>query len=504
MQDEKKIPIVVGVTGHRQYIEEDRIDSMIRDELNRVKAMCPNSPLVMLSSLADGADRQCAKIALEEGYSLIAALPMEQKEYENDFSKASLEEFEELLSKADDVFTVPDTEPHADGREYCYRQADVYIAEHCHLLIALWDGSDPVEGGCGTAETVDMRLSNSFTAPEDRNICPCNGLVAHIPVSREETTEPLTDTISWKGDKSYFESVMKKTDEFNKEADMTGAKDRLSAADKVSMLNQKRSGRVLLLIAILATSLTTAFLLYDEASLHMLIVACGIMIVGLILIVRIAERNRYLLKYLEARVLAEALRIGEYMDKRSSVCASDLFTWSMWTDNPWVGWAIRAIHVIEHKKEPKGLGKEYIQSQKNYHEKALKRVEKKNRTNGIILLIALIITILSYVVALVFEITVGGLFSGNPLMSTDKLEFYRAVLKIVMGVMSAATLFVGNYYGKLSMEEEADDHKRMILLFENAKSEYGDELSYKLIREILGENARWYSYKSKGKAEVSL
>ena len=504
MQDVKKIPIVVGVTGHREYIGKDTADPLIREELKRVKAMCPNSPMVILSSLADGADRQCAKIALEEGYALIAALPMDQKEYEKDFSKESLVEFEELLSEADAVFVVPDTEPHIEGREYCYRQADIYIAEHCHLLIALWDGSEPVEGGCGTAETVDIRLNNTFTAPEERNICPDNGLVAHIKVSREETSEPVLCRLEWKGDRACFESVMKKTDEYNKAVDKTDAKDRLCAADAVSMSNQKYSGRVLLFIAIIATSLTTAFLLYDEASLHMLIIACGIFIVSLILMVKIAERNRYLLKYLEARVLAEALRIGEYMDKKSSICASDLFTWSMWTDNPWVGWAVRAIHVIEQGKEPKGTGKEFIESQKRYHEKALKRVEKKDRTNQNILLIALIITILSYVAALVFEITAGGLFSGNSLMSYERLEFYRAVLKIVMGVMSAATLFAGNYYGKLSMEEEADDHTRMILLFENAKSEYGEKLSYKLIREILGENARWYSYKSRGKAEISL
>ena len=505
MQDEKKIPIIVGVTGHRQYncMNDEKVLSLIRDELKRVKKMCPNSPLVMLSSLADGADRQCAKIALEEGYSLIAALPMEKGSFKEDFSKESSEEFEEYLSKADDVFTVPETEPHKEGRDHLYRQADIYIASHCHMLIAIWDGEKPVEGGCGTAETVDMRLNNSFISLEERNIGPSNGYVSHIVVSRADDKE-FAPRLEFKGDKAAFETVMKKTDEFNKEADLTDAKDRLSAADNVSILNQKRSGSVLFWIAVLATALTTAFLLYDEASLHMLILACGVMIVFLFLIVRVAERNRYLLKYLEARVLAEALRIGEYMDKRSSVCPSDLFTWSMWTDNPWVGWAVRAIHVVEQKKGPIGTGKEYIESQRKYHEKTLKRVEKKNRTNGAILLTALIITILSYVVALVFEITAGGLFTGNALMSVDKLEFYRAVLKIVMGVMSAATLFVGNYYGKLSMEEEADDHKRMILLFENAKSEYGEELSYKLIREILGENARWYSYKSRGKAEVSL
>ena len=93
MQDEKKIPIIVGVTGHRQYncMNDEKVLSLIRDELKRVKKMCPNSPLVMLSSLADGADRQCAKIALEEGYSLIAALPMEKGSFKEDFSDGTVQ-----------------------------------------------------------------------------------------------------------------------------------------------------------------------------------------------------------------------------------------------------------------------------------------------------------------------------------------------------------------------------------------------------------------------------
>ena len=192
------------------------------------------------------------------------------------------------------------------------------------------------------------------------------------------------------------------------------------------------------------------------------------------------------------------------MDKNAAVCPSDLFSWSMWTDNPWIGWALRAIAATEQGQAPRGEGAEFTESQKKYHEKALKRVEKKNRTNNIILAVALTITIISYVSALVFEITAGGLLNANPLLSVDKLEFYRAVLKIVMGVMSAATLFAGNYYGKLCLAEEADDHKRMLLLIANAKNECKETLSYKLVREILGENARWYSYKSRGKAEISL
>ena len=312
MFDEKRIPIVIGVTGHRNYIgeQEESVRKLVVSELKRVKDLCPNSPLIFLSSLAEGADRLCAEKALEEGYSLIAVLPMRSEEYEKDFSQENLENYKELLNKADKVFVAPNVEPFKDGREYCYRQADIYVAEHCHELIAVWDGSEPIEGGCGTAETVDMRLNGSFESLEERNICPYNGVVAHISVSRiEEDTK--TPECVYLGDKKTFDTVLKRTDAFNKEVAATKASDRLSATDIVSMTNQKKVWLGLFSIAVLATAITTAFLLYDEASLHILIIACGILICALFLIVKISDKNRYHLRYLESRVLAEALRIGD-------------------------------------------------------------------------------------------------------------------------------------------------------------------------------------------------
>ena len=61
----KTIPIVVGVTGHRAIREQDcpAIREAVRTELEKLRTLCPNSPLVMLSSLAEGADLLCADAA---------------------------------------------------------------------------------------------------------------------------------------------------------------------------------------------------------------------------------------------------------------------------------------------------------------------------------------------------------------------------------------------------------------------------------------------------------
>lgn len=50
-----------------------------------------------------------------------------------------------------------------------------------------------------------------------------------------------------------------------------------------------------------------------------------------------------------------------------------------------------------------------------------------------------------------------------------------------------------------------DERKIPIVVGVTGHREYiGKDTADPLIREMLGENARWYSYKSRGKAEISL
>ena len=58
MKTNETVPVVVGVTGHRVLRGEDRsaLRQAVRTELKKLQALCPHSPLVLLTSLAEGAD----------------------------------------------------------------------------------------------------------------------------------------------------------------------------------------------------------------------------------------------------------------------------------------------------------------------------------------------------------------------------------------------------------------------------------------------------------------
>lgn len=68
MSKEKTIPITIGVTGHRAVREEDReaLYAAVMSELKLLRELYPNSPFVMLNSLAEGADQLCADAAREQ------------------------------------------------------------------------------------------------------------------------------------------------------------------------------------------------------------------------------------------------------------------------------------------------------------------------------------------------------------------------------------------------------------------------------------------------------
>ena len=55
------------------------------------------------------------------------------------------------------------------------------------------------------------------------------------------------------------------------------------------------------------------------------------------------------------------------------------------------------------------------------------------------------------------------------------VDIIRAVLKILMGTMSAVTLFMTSYYGKMALPSIIDDYRRMIALYDKAKKEIEEQ-----------------------------
>ena len=81
--DDHALPLVVAVTGHRDVPEHecDGVTKQAEKFLSDLMRDFAERRIVVMSPLAEGADRMVARVALELGLDLIVPLPMEQSEY---------------------------------------------------------------------------------------------------------------------------------------------------------------------------------------------------------------------------------------------------------------------------------------------------------------------------------------------------------------------------------------------------------------------------------------
>src|SRR5947199_2784138 len=104
-------PLHVGITGHRVVTDTAAIRRGIEEAVARIATAYPGRPLVVLSSLAEGADRMAAEALLRQpGSRLIAVMPFPRKQYAADFGadgSPSRIHFDALLARAAEVVEMP-------------------------------------------------------------------------------------------------------------------------------------------------------------------------------------------------------------------------------------------------------------------------------------------------------------------------------------------------------------------------------------------------------------
>jgi hypothetical protein len=160
----------IGVTGHRTLADPTAVARKLRQILaekiavlfaqeGKGKGSACRFVFSVFSSLAEGADRLVAEEILQTADAeLIAVLPLAAEEYSRDFAgPGSIAEFKDLLARAGKtiVMETGGQDPRLqDVREKAYEDAGRYVADHCDLLVAVWDGM-PARGRGGTAEIVD-------------------------------------------------------------------------------------------------------------------------------------------------------------------------------------------------------------------------------------------------------------------------------------------------------------------------------------------------------------
>lgn len=240
-QSDIPTPLVIGVSGHRDLREQDyvHLQNAVRRIFLELRNRYGSTSLILLSALADGADRLAAEVAFSEDIQarLFVPLPMEQSLYERDFSAESLRDFRTFLGKAKGYVEMPVVEGNTlegishDGpqRDLQYQSAGQYIVRNCQILIAMWDG---VEGNLvgGTASVVKFQRQGlpqlerySFEALEG---FPVYRIVTPRKKNPNPTGTPFERQdlypFSFNGDdvraKSYYDRMFSRINEFNRYA----------------------------------------------------------------------------------------------------------------------------------------------------------------------------------------------------------------------------------------------------------------------------------------------
>lgn len=361
------IPIVLAVTGHRDLQEADLsvLAAAVTKQLRHLSEQHPHSPCVLLSGLAEGADRLAARCALDAGWTLGVVLPLPQQRYELDFREpGSIEEFHDLLTRAawSRDISVPGM-----ARPDCYVASGEWLAQHSHALLALWDG-EPGKGPGGTAEVV-RRFLEGATQDQGHQVVADTCPVIHVHTPRATRTEPrapeqsgAVEYLSPRSgglagglDLKRWHAALGRIEQFNRDVDQADRKGVLAnlthspalplppnaeelssgdlpiasrslflVADKMAMQAQRERSltfKALLLLAAgaLALAQTYASLLTLPAILWS---AIGLSCFGIALY-RVSQTRHVEQRYLDYRALAEACKI-QYFWKvagvRDGVC----------------------------------------------------------------------------------------------------------------------------------------------------------------------------------------
>ena len=140
----------IGITGHRR-LENPAAWPWVEEVVGRELDTAPK-PLVVVTSLAVGADQLIARLGAARGARVHAVLPFAG--IERTFAAEDLPAYRRLVSQASvEVLQTPGTD------EDAYLAAGRRVAELSDIMIAVWDAK-PAKGKGGTADVVAYAVAS--------------------------------------------------------------------------------------------------------------------------------------------------------------------------------------------------------------------------------------------------------------------------------------------------------------------------------------------------------
>ncbi len=394
------VPIVLGVTGHRDLREGDlpALTDEVRGIIETLRSKYPHTPLKLLSPLAAGADRLVAQVARKCGVGVIVPLPWPNGVHDAlRHRTGDRQEFDDLFDRAEQTVELPlaegvsarDIQQSDQARDKQYARTGAYIARHSQILIALWDGEDHPDSG--TAQVVRWQQTG-VAAPFAASIGLLdeleNGPVYHITTPRanrsSEAKEVATVYRYPASDESdevaanRFDKLWRHIDTFN--ASVAQASPALQAqseqsrkwilsedewaaqppplrslfdcfvlADAASIVFRDTTLRTLkgLFVMMLAALLCYEVYTHLFVDIWPLLLVYLLLLGGVSLWHRRSSRAELQAKYLDDRALAEALRVQCFWRMAGlSDSVVDHYLRNLRSELDWIRQALRATNLV--------------------------------------------------------------------------------------------------------------------------------------------------------------
>lgn len=520
-------PLYLGITGHRDIIDSNTeiLKQMVIDFIKKKQIQCPNTPIVLLTPLAEGADRIAAEAAINCEIDFIAVLPMPVDQYRDDFTNPeSVEKFNYLLKKASSTIEISLQKginkvnlKDIEKRNEQYYQNGLFIARQCYTLIALWDGTDNGKKG-GTADVVRLknsgipgriddktkRLSHLQTGPIYHIITPRKGnILPEKPLTIKRYYPPYfgtNDDLASKKD----EEMLTQINSYNKDINKYGItlKDKIdksanrlfgqhpenessemlkeiakkhAISGELSNIFQRRrfiSLRVLFLLIVLAFLFLQIYAGFYHKPLMLLLYPLT-MGVGAIWFL-IANKKHYEIKHEDYRALSEAYRIQFYM----KACGikeniSDHYLKRHRGKLEWVIYVLRTSHLYDYNKSHFSgidkkmkafsfLEKNWINDQLAYFKKSALKNNVLNKKWELRANYSFIAAIISACLLFLISIIPPSIIPYREITNTIVGSFTHIFL-----VLSAA---LHGYSEKMIFSEQSKNYQQMAELYHIASS----------------------------------
>ncbi|MDM8563154.1 hypothetical protein QUF54_07360, partial [Candidatus Marithioploca araucensis] len=516
-----KIPLTIGITGHRDLREEDK--DILRESVRKIFQLLhkryPNSPLQLLSPLAEGADRLVAEVALAENVQLLVPLPMSQDLYEIDFQTAtSKEEFEALLAQATQVFelsllegnTPENIRQYGNARSKQYALAGAYIARHSLMLLALWDGI-PLNKSAGTSEVVQFKLTGDMKdlpkryKPQYGHLDIADtGPVFHVMTSREsghpldtvgETRVLLPNCESKKHLEDWHSSDLEAINRFNQDVETyspqlqsaikNGQQHLLSeklsknlfelspafqtmlgvygTANALARHFQSRFQLFTKLVLMLAAGMVGCYGWYTSINPHLItLTGYFVLFIAAAGIFHFVKWQHYHNKNLDYRALAEGLRVQIFWHLGGLIdSVADHYLRKQRDELIWIRGAIRAVNLYDWVENVDSIDNVHSHWVEHQHDWFSKNAPKNHHH-------AQKMRVVINRLFLLGGFLVLGLLLGQFTNTLQSDFLWHQILILLIALIPATGALLHHYTEKMAFEEHAKQYERMTALFTRA------------------------------------